>query len=81
MSYSIKIDTLPDTISVIQGSIDNKVEEGKTGTFMLKGIDGVKPEIKCSVEPSKVDKTTEGYLYTFLNVTKNITCSVTAVAE
>ena len=48
---------------------------------MLKGIDGVKPEIKCSVEPSKVDKTTEGYLYTFLNVTKNITCSVTAVAE
>lgn len=81
VNYSIKIDTLPDTISVIKGSTDNKVEEGKTGTFMLKGIDGVKPEIKCSVEPSKVDKTTEGYLYTFLNVTKNITCSVTAVAE
>ena len=48
---------------------------------MLKGTTGVKPTIKCSVEPSKTENTTEGYLYTFLNVTKDITCEVTAVAE
>ena len=79
--YNIKITTLPDTITIVKGSTDNSVEEGKTGTFMLKGTTGVKPTIKCSVEPSKTENTTEGYLYTFLNVTKDITCEVTAVAE
>lgn len=49
---------------------------------MLKGTsDNIKPSIKCSVEPSKAENTTEGYKYTFLNVTKDITCEVTAVAE
>ncbi len=80
--YSIKITTLPDTISIIKGSKENTVEEGKTGEFMLKGTsDNIKPSIKCSVEPSKAEDTTEGYKYTFLNVTKDITCEVTAVAE
>ena len=80
--YSIKITTLPDTISIIKGSKENTIEEGKTGEFMLKGTsDNIKPSIKCSVEPSKAEDTTEGYKYTFLNVTKDITCEVTAVAE
>lgn len=78
--YNIKIDTLPDTISIIKGSKENQVEENKTGSFILKGIEGVKPEISCTVTP-KIENTTEGYLYTFLNVTKDITCNVTAVAE
>lgn len=76
--YSIKIDTLPDTITIVKGSTENSVEEGKTGSFTLKGQDGIKPKLECTVQPSNEDSANGEYTYTFLNVTKNITCKVTA---
>lgn len=70
-------------VTIVGGSNIQEIEEGKTGTFTLKNADGYTSSISCGdVSPTKkeeIDSTTTKY--TFLSMTKDISCEVTAKAS
>ena len=79
VKYNLKVE-LPSQVTVISGSTLQEVESGKDGTFTLQNEENYTSTIDCGgITPSKVDdinSTTKKY--TFLAITKDITCKVTA---
>ncbi len=77
--YTLKVE-LPSQVTVISGSTSQEIETGKDGTFTLQTDENYTSTINCGgVSPSTVDEinsTTKKY--TFLAITKDITCKVTA---
>lgn len=78
--FNLKIDTLPDTIKITAGSNSQEIESGKTGTFTLKADEGFEIDnISCGgITPSKETLADGSIKYSFIGMTSNITCSVTA---
>ncbi len=63
--------------SILSGSESISVDNGNTGTFSIKSLDGSEPTISCTINPSRdniIDSNT--YKYTFLNVKSDITCNI-----
>ena len=57
---------------------------GKDGKFTLKPAEGYEISLSCSdsVKPSKEEPEEDGSItYTFLSMSKNVTCSVTATEK
>ena len=54
------------------------VDNGNDGVFSIKSIDGSKPTLSCGdINPSRIDNIDSNtYKYTFLNMTKDITCNI-----
>ena len=74
---------LPSQVTVVSGTTSQEIESGKDGTFTLQTEEQYTSSINCGdVTPSKVEEI-DSYTtkYTFLSVTKNITCKVTATAD
>lgn len=80
-TFTLKV-TIPAALDFTAGSDKQKVNSGATGSFTIKpNIDGVTVgAITCGgVTPSSTDRRADGSVkYTFLNMSKNITCTVTA---
>ena len=72
-----------NTVTIITGTTEQKVESGKSATFTLKPNEGYKTTINCgSIQPSNQESVGDGSIkYTFLNITKDITCTVTSTLE
>lgn len=63
--------------SISSGSESISVDNGNTGTFSIKSLDGSKPTISCTINPSSDDTIDSNtYKYTFLNVKSDITCNI-----
>lgn len=78
--FTLKIDTLPDTIKITSGSNSQEIESGKTGTFTLKADEGFEIDnITCGgITPSKEVLADGSIKYSFIGMTSNIACSVTS---
>ncbi len=78
--YELNVE-LPSEVIVISGSTSQEIESGKDGTFTLQTDDGYLSNLSCGdITPSKVeDIDSNTKKYTFLSVTRNINCKVTAV--
>ena len=77
--FNLSISDIPDTITVVQGSVTQKVKKNEAGSFTLKAEDGYEIDtVSCGdIVPTITDET-NGKKYTFNDITKNITCTVTA---
>ena len=80
--YELNVE-LPSEVIVISGSTSQEIESGKDGTFTLQTDDGYLSNLSCGdITPSKVeDINSSTKKYTFLSVTNNISCKVTAVKD
>ena len=80
VTYKISLKVLSDKVRIISGNIEQSVAAGKDGKFTLQANEGYEIELDCNgVQPSKVDTEADGSLsYTFLEVNKDIACSVNA---
>ncbi|NLC48552.1 MAG: hypothetical protein GX758_04255 [Tenericutes bacterium] len=85
VAFTLKV-SFPTQLDTIGGSTTQKINSGSTGTFTIKsntpGISVGNISCEDSVTPSKIEENTDGSVkYTFLNITKNITCHVTAKTD
>lgn len=80
--YQLNVE-LPSQVIVISGSTSQEIESGKDGTFTLQTDDGYLSNLSCGdITPSKVeDINSSTKKYTFLSVTSDISCKVTAVRD
>lgn len=77
--YTLKLNDLPFTIKIISGSMEQKIVKGNEGKFTLKADSGFEiNDISCNVTPTKNNLSDGSVEYSFLNMTKDITCTVTA---
>ena len=76
------VDKEENIVTISTGNTETNIEEGKDATFSLKVLDGYTMKLDCNgITPSKelkdeADKNITNY--TFLNISKNVTCKVTA---
>ena len=75
-------EAIKDKFTISQGSDEIKVEEGSTGVLKIQINEGVeeKPKLDCDVIPEIVATGSE-YTYTWMGVSKNISCKLSAVTE
>ena len=80
VTYNLRIDNLPETVTITAGNKEQSIVSGKDGKFSLKAEPGYDIKIDCNgIKPSDVQEEEDGTLtYTFLGVSSNITCNVTA---
>lgn len=78
VKHTLKVNISDSTkYSITNGSESISVDNGTTGTFTIKSIDGSEPSLSCSVTPSKKEPLDGGlYKYSFLKVTSDITCEI-----
>lgn len=79
VKHILKVNILDNTkYSISSGSESIPVDNGSTGIFTIKSIDGTTPNVSCgNINPSKIDNVDSStFKYTFLNVTNNITCNI-----
>lgn len=79
VKHTLKVNILDNTkYSISSGSESIPVDNGSTGIFTIKSIDGTAPNVSCgNINPSKIDNVDSNtFKYTFLNVTNNITCNI-----
>lgn len=81
--YKLKITSIPETVTITSGSQEQNVEAGKDAKITVRP--GENDELGITCEDSSVPTTTnnpDGTLsYTFLNMSKDITCSITATPK
>lgn len=79
VKHTLKINIADSTkYSISSGSESMPVDNGNDGVFSIKSIDGSKPTLSCGdINPSRIDNIDSNtYKYTFLNMTKDITCNI-----
>jgi hypothetical protein len=77
--FTLKITSLPDTVTIVSGNTSQSIKKGTDGKISLKPDSGYNVSINCNVKPSSTTTDPDGTVnYTFLNVEKNITCSVSS---
>lgn len=76
--YKLTIDNIPENVTIVNGSDVQEIEKGKTGTIILKANEGYEiSNISCEgITPNKETLEDGSIKYSFLSVTKNITCTV-----
>ena len=79
VTYNLKIEGLPEEVTITSGNTEQSIVSGKDGKFSLKAEDGYTIVLDCNgVQPSDEKVDPDGTItYTFLGITKNITCNVT----
>ncbi len=77
-TYKLSINQIPQEVLIIAGNKEQIIESGKDGKFTLKPQEGYKVKLDCNgVKPSDEKLELDGTVaYTFLGITKNITCNV-----
>ena len=80
VTYKLKIEDLPEEVIITSGNKEQSIVAGKDGKFTLKPNDGYEVKIDCNgVQPSSEEKDPDGSVaYTFLQMSKDVTCKVTA---
>ena len=78
VTYNLKIDKLPEQVTIIAGNIQQSIIQGKDGKFSIKVEDGYEAKLDCNgIKPSNVEVEENGVItYTFLGVSNNITCKI-----
>ena len=78
VTHTIKIN-LGSGLKIVAGSLSQQVKDGTDGKFSIKPDEGHSVNLSCNVKPSSSNTDPDGTVnYTFLNVTKDITCSASA---
>ncbi len=79
VTYKLKINTLPEGVVITNGNQEQTIVSGKDGKFALKPTEGHQIKLDCNgVKPSSEETDPDGSIvYTFLQITKDITCNVT----
>ena len=79
ITYNLRIDNLPEQVTITSGNKEQSVVSGKDGKFSLKVDEGYQVKIDCNgIKPSDEKIDPDGTItYTFLGITKNITCNIT----
>ena len=84
VTYLLKLQNVPETVTITSGNKEQSIVAGKDGKFTLKPAEGYEISLSCSdsVKPSKEEPEEDGSItYTFLSMSKNVTCSVTATEK
>lgn len=84
VTYLLKLENVPETVTITSGNKEQSIVAGKDGKFTLKPADGYEISLTCSdsVQPSKQETEEDGSItYTFLSMSKNVTCNVTATEK
>ncbi len=70
-------------VTIQSGNVTQEIESGKDGSVTLSVSSGYKPTLDCGgVSPSKEEPLTDTTIkYTFMSMTKDITCKVTDVTH
>ena len=79
VTYNLRIDELPEEVTITSGNREQSIVSGKDGKFSLKAEDGYSISLDCNgIQPSDESVDPDGTItYTFLGITNNITCNVT----
>lgn len=78
--FKLTIDYLPSSVEIKNGSKVQEIEAGKDGTFTLQFEEGITPKLDCGgVIPKEEELSSTLKKYTFLAMSKDVTCSVSAV--
>ena len=81
--YKLKITSIPETVSITSGSQEQNVEAGKDAKISVKP--GENDELGITCEDSSLPNITNNpdgtITYAFLNMSKDITCSITATPK
>ncbi len=78
VTHVLKI-KLGSNLNIVAGTITQKIKNGTDGKISIKPDDGYSVSISCNVKPSSTVIDEDGTVnYTFLNVTKDITCTASA---
>ena len=80
ITYKLMIDELSEHVTITAGSKEQSIISGKDGKFSLRAEEGYKITLDCNgVKPSDEKSDPDGTVtYTFLGITKDITCNVGA---
>ncbi len=80
VTYNLVINNLPEQVKITAGNKTQSILAGKDGKFSLKADPGYQISLDCNgVKPSNEKIDPDGSItYTFLSVSRNITCNVTA---
>lgn len=79
--FTLKLSDLPNTVTIVAGNTSQSIKKGTDGKFSLKPDTGYNINLNCNVKPSSSTTDPDGTVnYTFLNVSKDITCSVTTTS-
>ena len=80
VTYNLIIDTLPEQVVITSGNKKQSIVSGKDGKFSLRAADGYQIVLDCNgIKPSNEKEDPDGTItYTFLGVSRNITCNITA---
>lgn len=80
--YKLSIDFLPNQVQVVSGSLSQNIESGKDGSFVLKTDEEYTSTIDCGgVIPNEERLDSYTVKYTFLSMTKDISCKVSIKAS
>ena len=81
VTYNLRIDNLPEQVTITAGNKEQNIVSGKDGKFSLQVEDGYEIKLDCNgIKPSDVEVDENGVItYTFLGINTNITCNVTIV--
>lgn len=80
VTYNLRINELPAQVTITSGNKEQSIVSGKDGRFSLRPDTGFMIKLDCNgVKPSDEQEDPDGTItYTFLGITKNITCNVSA---
>ena len=83
VTYNLIIDNIPEQVTITSGNKQQSVVSGKDGKFSLRAEDGYIIILDCNgVKPSNEQADPDGTItYTFLGVSRNITCNITTQYE
>jgi len=78
VTYNLIIDELPEQVTITSGNKKQSIISGKDGKFSLRAQDGYQIVLDCNgVKPSDSQEDADGSItYTFLGMSKNITCNI-----
>ena len=80
VTYKLLLKDIDENVKITAGSTEQSIVSGKDGRFTLLPNEGYEVEINCGdIQPSKVETDPNGSItYTFLQMSKDITCNVTS---
>ena len=76
--FTLKVELPAEHVNILEGSLSQEIESGKEGSFTIETDEEYVSTVNCG-DDKPIEKEIDSYKrsYTFLSMSKNITCKVT----